>query len=108
MVEGVVMKRHTLLALAIVAVVVLSNTDSAFAVGDCDTGSIQQGDFKAAMLCVTGKISQGYFGAMATAITAALAIIAAITGSFRGAWAVMFVSVGLYVLDPLVKLFFGN
>lgn len=48
----------------------------------------------------------GNFGAMLTAITGALAIIASVAGSFRGAWALLFVSVGSFVFEGLVELLF--
>lgn len=48
------------------------------------------------------------FGAMLTAIAGILAIVAAAAGSFKGAWALLFVSVGSFVADALVGLLFSN
>ena len=48
------------------------------------------------------------FGAMVTAITGLLAIVAAAAGSFKGAWALIFVSVGAFIYPALVKVLFPN
>ena len=46
----------------------------------------------------------GSFGAMLTAIAGVIAIIAAAAGSFKGAWACVFVSVGSYVLPEIIGI----
>ncbi len=46
------------------------------------------------------------FGAMITVVTGALAIIASIVGSFKGAWALLFVSVGCFIAKTLVQVLF--
>ena len=70
--------------------------------GNGDGGQI----FRGAARTIVDDIATGAFGGMATAITIALAIVAAVTGSYRGAWAVLFVSIGLFVLQPLCALLF--
>ena len=50
------------------------------------------------------EVLGGTFGAMLTAITAVIAIIAAAAGSFKGAWACVFVSVGSYVLPEVIGI----
>lgn len=64
--------------------------------------------FAKAAKTIVGEIATGAFGAMATVVTGALAIVAAITGSYRGAWAILFVSIGLFILEPLCKLLFPS
>ena len=54
------------------------------------------------------KVLHKEFGAMLTAIAGILAIVAAAAGSFKGAWALVFVSVGCYVADALVNLLFSS
>lgn len=46
------------------------------------------------------------FGAMITVIAGSLAILASVTGSFRGAWALIFVSVGSFIFGDIVELLF--
>lgn len=46
------------------------------------------------------------FGALLTVIAGSLAIIASVTGSFRGAWALIFVSVGSFIFSDIVHLLF--
>ncbi len=48
------------------------------------------------------------FGAMITVIAGALAILASVMGSFKGAWALLFVSVGCFIYPELVKVLFGG
>ncbi len=83
------------------AVISILTADSAYAqvAGEVVT-------FKSAAQQIVDKVAVGAFGAMATAITAALAIVAAITGSYKGAWAVLYVSIGLFILKPLCQLLF--
>lgn len=68
----------------------------------------QQGPrtFAAAAKEITGPVAGGSFGAMVVAITGVLAIVSAVTGSYKGAWAVLYVSVGLFILKDLVRLLF--
>ena len=46
------------------------------------------------------------FGAMMTAIAGLLALIMAAVGIFRGAWLLIFVSVGIYIYPGIVATFF--
>jgi hypothetical protein len=48
------------------------------------------------------------FGAMITVIAGALAILASVMGSFKGAWALLFVSVGCFIYPELVKVLFSG
>ena len=68
----------------------------------------QQGPrtFKDAAKQIVDDVAPGAFGAMVVAITGLLALVAAVTGSYKGAWAVLYVSVGLYILRELVELLF--
>lgn len=62
--------------------------------------------FKAAAKEIVNEVALGSFGAMTVAITGILAIVAAVSGSYKGAWAVLYVSLGLYILKDLVRLLF--
>jgi hypothetical protein len=53
-----------------------------------------------------GQVLEKNFGAMITVITGALAILAAIVGSFKGAWALVFVSVGCFICEELIQILF--
>lgn len=74
-----------------------STSDDAYAQGK---------GFKEAAQGLIKLLGEGKFGAMLTAVTAALAIVAAVAGSYKGAWAVLFVSVGSFILKGLVQVFF--
>lgn len=52
------------------------------------------------------KLLVGNFPAMITAISGMLAIGLAAIGSFKGAWAVLFVSVFSYIYDDILQMFF--
>ena len=47
-----------------------------------------------------------YFGAMITAITGMLASIGAAAGFFKGAWALVFVSVGCFIFPQFIEELF--
>lgn len=68
--------------------------------------SAQGVTFKQAAQRIAGEVAGGAFGAMVVAITGILAIVSAVTGSYKGAWAVLYVSIGLYILKELVKILF--
>jgi len=48
------------------------------------------------------------FGGMLTVIAGSLAILASVTGSFKGAWALVFVSVGSFVYPHTVSILFPD
>ncbi len=48
------------------------------------------------------------FGGMLTVIAGSLAILASVTGSFKGAWALVFVSVGAFVYPHTVSILFPD
>ena len=62
--------------------------------------------FKDAACNLFNLVLEKDFGAMATVIAGALAIVASIVGSFKGAWALVFVSVGCYIAEELVQKLF--
>lgn len=64
--------------------------------------------FRAFACALLEKVLQEDFGAAVTAVTGFLAIVAAAAGSFRGAWACVFVSVGCFVYPGLVGVFFPD
>ena len=48
------------------------------------------------------------YGAMITVLSGVLAIAAAVMGSFKGAWSLLFVSVGCVIAEELVQVLFPN
>lgn len=83
---------------------VLVNTSTA------DWAAAQEGAsvFEKYACSILGDVITGDFSAMITAITGVLAIIAAAAGSFKGAWALLFVSCGAFIYPALVKVFFPD
>ena len=68
----------------------------------------QQGGniFQTAACNILEEVLKKDFGAMITAITGLLALIAAAAGSFKGAWALIFVSVGSFIFPGVVAMIF--
>ena len=64
------------------------------------------GIFKDAACGILDKVLAKDFGGLLTVIAGSLAILASVTGSFRGAWALIFVSVGSFVFPNLVDALF--
>lgn len=62
--------------------------------------------FKDAACGLLEKVLAKDYGALLTMIAGSLAILAAVTGSFKGAWALVFVSVGSFVFPHTVGLLF--
>jgi hypothetical protein len=62
--------------------------------------------FKDAACNLLGAVLTEYFGAMLTVLAGTLAIISSVTGSFRMAWVLLFVSVGIFIFPELVETFF--
>jgi hypothetical protein len=81
----------------VVAVFVLS--EPAFAAsGD--------GIFKEAAFNIVCKVLPERFGAMLSAFAGIFALVSAVIGNFRGAWALVFVSVGCYIAGDMVNQLF--
>lgn len=87
------------LVVSVVLICVLSSPALA-ATGD--------GVFTQAAKNILCEVMKKEFGAMLTALTGLLAIIAAAAGSFKGAWALLFVSVGTFISDALVGFLFPS
>ena len=68
--------------------------------------SCQDGDFGECACDILHDLMDKNFGAMLTVITGALAIVLSILGVYKGAWAVLFVSVGCFISEQLIKGFF--
>lgn len=64
--------------------------------------------FETAACNLLEKLLNSHFGAMLTAIAGALAIVASVVGSFKGAWALIFVSVGCYIAPMLIGELFPD
>jgi hypothetical protein len=79
-------------------------------VGMSEIAAAQNGGeiFQDATVNLACKVLPGKFGAMLTAFTGMFALIAAATGAYRGAWALLFVSVGCYIAKELVGVLFGD
>ncbi|MBP9837439.1 MAG: hypothetical protein KBC84_01865 [Proteobacteria bacterium] len=64
--------------------------------------------FKDAATTLACKVMPGKFGAMLSVFAGIFAIVAAATGSYRGAWALLFVSVGAFIFKEIVKILFND
>ena len=53
-------------------------------------------------------VMPGKFGALLSTFTGIFALIAAATGNYRGAWALVFVSVGAFIFKEFVAILFGD
>ena len=62
--------------------------------------------FKTATCNLLDDVITKDFGAMITVLAGSLAILASVMGSFKGAWVLLFVSVGCYVLPETVDVLF--
>ncbi|MFN8391905.1 MAG: hypothetical protein U0136_16570 [Bdellovibrionota bacterium] len=88
-----------------------------FIVGACllsfglhDIAAAQEGSeiFKDATVNLACHVLPGKFGAMLSAFTGMFALVAAATGNYRGAWGLVFVSVGCYIAKELVGILFDD
>lgn len=91
------MKYQQLIILSLFAIALLP--DAAFA----QTGGQI---FQSAACGLLDKVLTKDFGGMVTTIAGSLAILASVTGSFKGAWALVFVSVGCFIYPHTVDLLF--
>lgn len=68
----------------------------------------QQGGeiFKTSACNLLTQVLTEHFGSMLTVIAGTFAIISSVMGSFRMAWVLVFISVGIYVFPQFVKIFF--
>ena len=64
--------------------------------------------FQDAAVNLACNVLPGKFGAMLSAFTGIFALIAAATGAYRGAWALLFVSIGCYIAKEFVAILFPN
>lgn len=62
--------------------------------------------FKESACMILQKGIQGTFGAMLTVIAGMIAVTASILGAFKAAWACVFVSVGAFIFNKFVEIFF--
>jgi hypothetical protein len=69
----------------------------------------QGGDIfeKAACNLLTQVLTE-HFGSMLTVLAGTFAIISSVVGSFRMAWVLVFVSVGIFIFPNLVETFFPS
>lgn len=68
----------------------------------------QQGGeiFKNSACNLLTQVLKEHFGSMLTVLAGVFALFSAVAGSFRMAWVLVFVSVGIYVFPNLVQTFF--
>lgn len=95
------LERHLGLALFLLgaSLLVLSGAELALA----QTGGEVFGSAATNIAC---QVMPGKFGAMLSAFAGLFALVAAATGSYRGAWALVFVSVGAYIFKEFVQILF--
>ncbi len=72
--------------------------------------SAQQGAeiFKNSACSLLGEVLTKDFGSLLTILAGVFAIFSAIVGSFRNAWILVFVSVGIYIFPGIVEKFFPS
>lgn len=89
------------ISLVFAAVLILNFAEPALA----QTGS---DIFKRAACDILGPVLTGSFGAMISVFAGVFALVAAVTGSYRGAWALLFVSVGAFLAKNVVGVLFSG
>lgn len=74
----------------------------------CEPALAASGDgiFKEAAFNIVCKVLPERFGAMLSAFAGIFALVSAVVGNFRGAWALVFVSVGCYIAGDMVNQLF--
>lgn len=87
------------LLFASLAVILISSTVNA------ETGSEI---FRTAACNLLDNVLTKDFGALMTVLAGVFAIFSAIVGSFRNAWILVFVSVGIYIYPTIVARFFPH
>ncbi len=83
---------------------------AALQLGLCDIAQAQTGGeiFGKAACNLLKQVLEQHFGSMITVLSGVLAIFSAVLGSFKGAWACIFVSVGCFIAEELVMILFPN
>lgn len=66
------------------------------------------GIFKAAAAGIVDKVLPGSFGATCAVVAGVLALVAAATGSYRGAWALVFVVFACYLARNVLEILFST
>lgn len=94
------MNKRTILKFSI-SVLVAAFSSSAFAATGGDI-------FKNAACNLLDQVLTKDFGALMTVLAGLFAIFSAIVGSFRQAWVLVFVSVGIYIYPDIVEKFFPS
>jgi len=101
-------KKLTIKNILITAFLILFFTQPAFAQRAAGAGGGVAGEeiFAQAACGILYEVLAKDFGGMLTVIAGSLAILASVTGSFKGAWALVFVSVGSFVYPHTVSVLF--
>ena len=92
--------RNLCLSCVIIAAVLLLGYERAFAASG-------EGIFKDAAYNIVCVVLPHDFGAMISAFAGIFALVSAVMGNFRSAWALVFVSVGCYMAADLVNQLFN-
>ncbi len=64
--------------------------------------------FRKAASTISCDVMPGKFGAMVSGFAGIFALISAATGSYRGAWALLFVSIGAFLFPEIIQIFFTD
>ena len=64
--------------------------------------------FKDAASDIACKVMPKKFGAMISGFAGIFALISAATGSYRGAWALLFVSIGAFLFPEIIQILFSS
>lgn len=62
--------------------------------------------FQDAATKIACKVMPGKFGAMVAGFAGLFALIAAVTGSYKGAWGLLFVSIGAFIFPEIIGILF--
>lgn len=62
--------------------------------------------FKTAATDIACKVMPKKFGAMLAGFAGLFALISAVTGSYKGAWALLFVSIGAFIFPEVIGILF--
>lgn len=96
-------KKHSDLILIFLGILIISG-------GLLDVSLAETGGevFKSAASNIACKVITGKFGAMLTIFAGIFAIVAAAAGSYKGAWALLFVSIGAFIFKEFVSILFSG
>ncbi len=92
------------LVLIVFSLILLHGVSEAFAQDTAQGAHI----FKNAACNLLTQVLTQHFGSMLTILAGTFAIISSVVGSFRMAWVLVFVSVGIFIFPNIVEIFFPD